>query len=645
MQCKTGNYFGLEVRDWSLWPMGDEENWYKNLENWAKLPRGLAEVFVNDQKIASLKGLPKFGDQRWYYGAREGKPLTGDHTYVTTKANGECCHITFFRHEDKWWIFGGSKRVHVCLPLDGDRVLPNDPRTTYAREMIDFFLKKWTPSEDLMTECFSRGLTLVGEFISMDHPHIVKYDKPSLLFFAVTDADHKWCWNPSKAAEFFRKHNLEAVSIHKTPIKFVDVAGAENLEGYVSYECDADGTVIQVQKHKARQYELLRCVRECLKKNRSIEERLENFHTDISQQKPEIIAFYYWCVVNKPPETRSLYEHFCMFKDAKVERPKKTVIMLCGVPGTGKTAIGSILAFGYLRKVNAVYTDGDLFRGRSDKYHESLLRYIHDSSTEIIISGRCNHNREARKILLNAAKAAGAVVKTIVLEAGSLRSLEERIKSRKYHLSLPPSKSHVVKNFLDSWEPPTQEETRGEILTLNFHTPFEDKRKAVEEFFGTSTWSSMGRHTVWANWYGLQLFPTKEQVKIITEAIPEHLQNRHTSYHVTLAHSSEMAYHVPYSEFHEMFDQMGDEITVKVHSIMWNENIAALRVDLWERGIDPIVYCKEVHHNDEQFGHITVAKKSKDIPSVTAGSMCRDPTSSSKPLREVLEIKAKIFFQ
>ena len=101
-----------------------------------------------------------------------------------------------------------------------------------------------------------------------------------------------------------------------------------------------------------------------------------------------------------------------------------------------------------------------------------------------------------------------------------------------------------------------------------------------------------------------------------------------------------MAHHVRFSEWPELFEKIGDEFIVQVDRIMWNDEIAALPIDLLKDGLTPFVYCK-----DEEYPHITLAKKSKEIPSVTAGDMCGDPVSNSKPLREVLKIRGKLIFQ
>lgn len=67
--------------------------------------------------------------------------------------------------------------------------------------------------EDLMEACNER--TLVGEYIgSVDHQHLVKYSRVTIIFYAVVDNyGEDSCWPCAKAWALFKKFNLDVVHI------------------------------------------------------------------------------------------------------------------------------------------------------------------------------------------------------------------------------------------------------------------------------------------------------------------------------------------------------------------------------------------------------------------------------------------------
>lgn len=649
-QFELGNFqpHNLQVLDNSLTYKTNDDDWYKNLENWRALPRGLATVSAmnNTPPLATLRGLPKFGDERYYYGSIEGKGeiAEGTTSYVTTKANGECCHITFFKHNDEWFIFGGSKNVHVVAPVNKDNTLypkRNDKSTSYAYEMVEHFLTQ-TIDEELMQLCVDNQYTLVGEYISLVHPHIVKYNEEHISFFAITSPNEDWCLPPKQAQEIFKKYHLRYVDVFLTDITQVDVQGAENLEGYVSYHVNKEGKVVLVKKHKALLYQLLRSVRECLKNHQSISKRLATYHVDVKKYEKDIKGFYRFCLKNGGLNPKlSIYEQYTTYQlyDDTSEKKHKLVVMLVGVPGTGKTTIGSYIAYNKLREgINAVYVDQDLCHSRRDLYQSRILELLNDDTTQCIIVGKSNTTAEARRFISDSIEDSynSCVLVVVELEAAkdNLDDLVQRVLKRKHHLSLTKNVRHVIQGFLDTYEKPVAAEfpVGTMVVRLPYDLSLESKMKVALSSSGHSTQSVLPSvEPVWNNWIGLQLMLTKEQREQFLGMIPEHLPVRHTSFHVTLAHSANMQEHVKHDKYFDLFKHIGETFEVKVSDVRYNEEIcAAFVLDLDER---LYAYTK--------VPHVTLAKASKSVPAVNSNEMMLKPTSIQ---RVEMTLKGKVVF-
>jgi hypothetical protein len=106
------------------------------------------------------------------------------------KENGECFHLTAFRHEDVRYWFGGSKKVHIVVRVGReleDLELYQGLRFSFARNMFESLTHcvRWHARGRLWTFLEQRGLTAIAERCSPKFQHMVKYDGETMRWFAL----------------------------------------------------------------------------------------------------------------------------------------------------------------------------------------------------------------------------------------------------------------------------------------------------------------------------------------------------------------------------------------------------------------------------------------------------------------------------
>jgi hypothetical protein len=300
---KVHSYGELRVIDYSLNKNVDEDIAYLEPYLQKILPRGKAEVYSGDTLIHTLLGTNKFGDETEKYGKK-----CEDWSYVvaTEKQNGECFHITFFKHLGKSYALLGSKQVHFPICCDEDIFeqitkieQEQGERVSYGIKMARcFFSKYFTKSEQLINFCTDNGVTLVGEYMNPSHNHIVEYHEEFIQFFNITHPQTIYSWkDPINNYRILRGFELPIVNYEvvklEEELKIIKNKCflSENSEGLVLYFCSKDNKVMNIYKHKAKQYYILRTVREYFKGDRPLPfvyDRFKNYHITLKKKEIKI---------------------------------------------------------------------------------------------------------------------------------------------------------------------------------------------------------------------------------------------------------------------------------------------------------------------------------------------------------------------
>lgn len=126
---------------------------------------------------------------------------------------------------------------------------------------------------------------------------------------------------------------------------------------------------------------------------------------------------------------------------------KKTLIILVGIPGSGKSTLckESLPEF---KRINQ-----DVFKGDHTKTFEAFKIAL-DNNLDVVLD-RCNINKKQRSPWLNLAYQYNYNVECVYLHVDK-ETATKRIKNRKDHETINQNASHVeiVDGFLDSFEMP-----------------------------------------------------------------------------------------------------------------------------------------------------------------------------------------------
>eukprot|EP01022_Parablepharisma_sp_SALTPOND_P030325 TRINITY_DN75_c0_g3_i1.p2 TRINITY_DN75_c0_g3~~TRINITY_DN75_c0_g3_i1.p2 ORF type:complete len:593 (-),score=97.08 TRINITY_DN75_c0_g3_i1:6164-7942(-) len=209
--------------------------------------------------------------------------------FATRKANGENAQVAYIPLLDLWCI--GSKNVSLCARSSEDLMYYTaDSRYSFAREIAAVWfkmvqaLKIQGKLEAFKAEAANR--TLVGEYVgNYDHQHLVKYEKETILFYAVVDnAGITNCIGPAAAMALFDKYGLDHVScesvgvyqtmeallegIKKTYISICLESLDNEEEGlalYIATKGLPEDYTISLCKVKTLEYRIYRKIRETVK--------------------------------------------------------------------------------------------------------------------------------------------------------------------------------------------------------------------------------------------------------------------------------------------------------------------------------------------------------------------------------------------
>jgi len=248
-----------------------DDNTYIHYPELVKLiPRGFSIVTAGYEEICRLDGLQKFDGscplddddeceniifKENINKVKEWKNLQVE---FQEKANGKMAIFKLFKWNNKLYILGGSKNVHVVVGLDDDIINPKAELHYEILRLIQTDIHNYKNIDELLNK------TIIGEYV--DGQHIVYTDKKYMAYFSGPLCDVKLV--------------LETQNTLPTLEQLTYIRNLENTEGVVIKYLNMDTGEIFRQKHKTIWYILIRAMRECLKHfNKNVEVNI--IHSEI----------------------------------------------------------------------------------------------------------------------------------------------------------------------------------------------------------------------------------------------------------------------------------------------------------------------------------------------------------------------------
>ena len=260
----------------------EDQIYLQNPELVTILPRACSDLYLDNQLIAQIRGLPKFDgtsiiDEDDLPENTEEKTLTDYEkinrwnqegvleTSFYEKVNGKFAICTLFIHNKTLMIFGGSKNKHLVTKFYQDQ--KEDENAQLADEILSALkkkLQKVAEPEKLI------GRMIIAEYI--DGKHLVYVIKPYLIFFDQTLPDPLL-----KVQEILPK--IKGIP---TVEQLQDIRKIRGIEGVViTY---TNGKEIIRQKHKTNWYVILRSIRELMCRWKEIEDQKTTLITRLRQR-------------------------------------------------------------------------------------------------------------------------------------------------------------------------------------------------------------------------------------------------------------------------------------------------------------------------------------------------------------------------
>ena len=163
------------------------------------------------------------------------------------KANGKMAIFKVFKHEGRYYVFGGSKNVHVVANFSEIIESSELHYQIINRFRKDIAIREYLGNFNIIDDIVNK--TIIGEYV--DGQHIVYVEVPYLVYFS----------GPLMNI----KRLLPDQSTIPTPEQLQKIRYLENTEGAVIVYTNLDTGVIFRQKHKSVWYILIRVMREGLR--------------------------------------------------------------------------------------------------------------------------------------------------------------------------------------------------------------------------------------------------------------------------------------------------------------------------------------------------------------------------------------------
>ena len=434
----------------------------------------------------------------------------------------------------------------------------------------------------------------------------------------------------------------------------------ENCEGLVLYYCKS-GKVVYIEKFKNKQYTILRTIREYSNGNKSkyqLLQRFKNYHIPLSsEEQKHFLSFYYY--LNNVKKNESFKEHFSIslyndFLKYQIDNPclsldeknviNKVYIVLIGIPGSGKTTIGSQLVINALQNgIKAVYIDQDMMFGNAKQFEEKCKTYL-NSDYQLIINGKCNTTNYSRE---NSLKYINDDTELFVvkihednLSENDIQECVQRISNRNYHTSLFANKAkEVVSKFYSSFENKIDDVYKqlqfklNESIELKVSSIFEKVYTALSiQNNDTQLLVQLQPSFIMCNYLGIKMDIKIMQNLLKNQCMSEFFNNTPwfikatTLYHVTLLHSTNFYNYPNELVYYSELANNNTKLVVKIEALCWNTEIAAFKVTIPE--LKTLI-------KDHTY-HITVYKKDMKVRNVESNNMLK---SEHKSIPIELEIE------
>lgn len=359
------------------------------------LPRGCCFVFINNVFVHALYGHPKFGNIDDYLPTDPDRQSDYTKLVFRRKENGECSHWSGFLHEGQIYEMYGSKNVHFVTRTDffeQDIAKYVKERYQYATKMarnIRSHIKTPEQLREILDYFITTKNTFCAESCFTDSQHLVKYEKTTAFFFAVTNRrytefDSHVVISPNEVDELFKSFGLPIVA-ETMIVNLKDTYGPtedllsvcehferqENSEGAVVYRMREDGIVTFVYKHKNFDYIFRRALREKMRSkslSSAIVKRMENLHIThprYAEMLDRGLRFNAWFRSLEEEKQKHFFENFVSMEEEfeeiertdtkrisqiynnhlKMERTLSTVqiIMFVAIPGSSKSTCAKVL--------------------------------------------------------------------------------------------------------------------------------------------------------------------------------------------------------------------------------------------------------------------------------------------------------------
>ncbi len=658
---------------------------YQDIEVWKNLPRGKAEIIdsVTNEVIFTLTGLKKFGDNNERFGISNSNEENWDQCIATIKENGEAFHVGCFKYKNCEYLVIGSKLVHILLSLSEDidtqlEIISKIQKTRvdFAVKMAKLFVTKYLITEDVNSKVkeylIDTKYTLVGEHINPDNEHIVKYDSKCIRFFSIVSPDSlnttNYCIStPIQMKQIITSLGLDFVELcdpvyNKDDLEVIKEKyfNLNNCEGLVLYYCKAE-KVVYIEKFKNKQYTILRTIREYRNGNKSryqLLQRFQNYHIPLStEDQNHFLSFFNYLKNNVSSEehfSTVLYNNFITYQRSISNTSlneenviNKVYIVLIGVPGSGKTTIGSQLVINALQNgIKAIYIDQDMMYGNA-KYFEEKCKEVLNSDYQLIINGKSNTTNNTRENSLKYVKDDTEILIVKIhedhLTEKDINECVIRITNRKYHTSLFAKKAEeVVTKFCTSFENKVDDIYKqlqfnlSDSIELKVNTIFKKVQHTLNlENNDSNIITKIEPSFIMCNYLGIKL-----NIKTIQNILKnECLYTFYNSspgfikatneYHVTLLHSTNF-YNYPNEliYYSELVDN-NTKVNIKIDSFCWNDKIAAFKVNI------PTLKMTIPNH----IYHITVYKKEPKVMNVESNIMLK---GAYKSIPMDLEIEGNV---
>ena len=523
VKCVSRTYtlgdWTVTTRDYRVNCYGDDTQKYiRNRELWERLPRGLAFIDVyNGDTVGShvVCGVRKFEYEETQLGVATTVETPIKYELYMTKENGECCHISCFRAQQRvaplaqqqhFWIIG-SKNVHAAVRNREDLLLLKEDRYLFCRQMGELFFDVYEKltliqQEGLQAWLCDLGYTLCAEACFVKSQHIVDYGGVNrLIFFAVTQYTSSegslTALYPGDALSLLNVFGLQTP--HHTLVLRENneairqkVFTAPNSEGAVVYALDDTGACRFIYKYKNSKYIIERAVREVLRRrgaSRDIDNRFSNLHVAVEPELAvELKQFNAW--LNATVREEDFEQVFCQwvsFRQQFAKIPLETRVQLLqdyddacnhyaqiqlvmvGIVGSGKSTVGQAVA----ELLKGKYINQDALGGKLPRFQKEVRVATQDASVPVVVIDKCHHNHQTRDRTISAMKVAKLTFvemfhpddDTVPVKTAEL-SMQRIAVRGDHHDNLRPSNklAKIIEGFLASWEPLLD---RNNVIRLN----------------------------------------------------------------------------------------------------------------------------------------------------------------------------------